>query len=431
MIYAGIYIAGNIRISENTRMKEYLTPFIFLLEEMAPYLLLGFFIAGLLHAFVPKNVYRKWLAGDDWKSVLLSVLFGVPLPLCSCGVVPTAVAMRKEGASRSATTAFLIATPQTGVDSIAATWSVFGAPFAILRPFAALIVGIFGGFLSGRLSKGGEGISCNAPEEGDERPAGFKAKCRSALEYGFTNMIQDIGKWLVIGLLLAGLITIFVPDDFFVTFAGGNALFNYLIVIAIAVPMYVCATGSIPVAAALMLKGLSPGAAFVFLMAGPATNIASILILSKTLGRKSLIAYLFSIITGAFLFAFLADFALPREWFTAKLMGTMKSCCSAGGHSEASLIQIISTIVLTFLLVRAFILKKKKTNSKAKMKKYIVKGMVCNHCKAHVAKAIRNLAEVENVEIKLDSGEMFVEGNVSADKIIKAVEEIGYECREA
>lgn len=431
MIYTGIYLAVNSWISENACMKDYFTPFIFLLEEMAPYLLLGFFIAGLLHAFVPKTVYRKWLAGDDLKSVLLSVMFGVPLPLCSCGVVPTAVAMRKEGASRSATTAFLIATPQTGVDSIAATWSVFGAPFAILRPVAALVVGIFGGFLNGRFAKDGEGISCNAAEDENEAPKGFKARFSSALEYGFTNMIQDIGKWLVIGLILAGLITIFVPDDFFASFAGGNKLLNYLIVMAIAVPMYVCATGSIPVAAALMMKGLSPGAAFVFLMAGPATNIASILILGKTLGKKSLIAYLFSIITGAFLFALMADFVLPQEWFTAKVMGMMKSCCSAGGHSQASFIQVISTIVLTFLLVRAFVLKKRKTKSKTEMKKYIVTGMVCNHCKSHVAKAIRDVAGVKNVEINLDSGDVFVEGDASADKIIKAVKEIGYECREA
>lgn len=151
-------------------MKEYVMPFLYLLLEMAPYLLLGFFIAGLLHSFVPQRWYRKYLGRNDFRSVALSLLFGIPLPLCSCGVIPTAVGMRREGASKGAVTAFLIGTPQTGVDSIAATWSVLGGPFAILRPVAALVTGLFGGLAANAVAKRDESRQAAAPAAGAHCP---------------------------------------------------------------------------------------------------------------------------------------------------------------------------------------------------------------------------------------------------------------------
>lgn len=422
---------------------------------MAPYLLLGFLIAGVLHAFVPQTVYRKYLAGNDLKSVVLSILFGVPLPLCSCGVIPTAVSMRKEGASKGATTAFLIATPQTGVDSIAATWSVFGWPFALLRPVVAMATAFFGGIAENISSRREVRRQRDAASDGSRddktdgcggtctRPGpvrGFWERCREALRYGFSDMIQDIGRWLVLGLVLAALITAFVPDDFFVAYSG-NRFFNMLLVLLVSMPMYVCATGSIPIAAALMLKGLSPGAALVFLMAGPATNMASILVLGKTLGRKSLVIYLVSIIAGAIGFGLLTDGLLPAEWFNAPVREHFHASCCApaaatgfSGWSEMLAAtpwwKTASSLILLVLLARTLVLRfrSKQMKKENTMKSYQVSGMMCNHCKANVQSHLEALEGVKSVHVDLASGRVDVEGDVSVETVVETVKSLGYGC---
>lgn len=254
--------------------------FLSVLNAMSPYLLLGFLIAGILHVFVPKRFYAKYLSRDNKLSVLWAALLGIPLPLCSCGVIPTAVGLKNEGASKGAVASFLIATPQTGIDSILATFSLMGLRFAIVRPVAALVTGICGGLLVNRFVKTDEGeyvseASCKV-EVGN--------RLWRVLKYAYFDMIQDIGLRLVIGLLVAALINVAVPDEFFLSF-GNQPLLQMLVILVVAVPMYICSTGSIPVAAALMMKGLSPGAALVMLMAGPAVNIASILVVKKSDGQ--------------------------------------------------------------------------------------------------------------------------------------------------
>ena len=359
-----------------------------IITEMAPYLLLGFFFAGLMHVFVPSHFYHNYLSDNSFRSVLYATLLGIPLPLCSCGVLPTALSLHKEGGSKGATTAFLIATPQTGVDSILATFSLMGLPFAIIRPLAALLTALFGGTMANRTTKGEkrekktEELSCccchteeekkteepsccccHAEEEkkteepscccchNEEKPyTGFWSKMVAALRYGFVDMAGDIGGWLVMGLVVAALITVFVPADFFAVFAD-NTWLSMLLVLVISVPMYICATGSIPIAVALMLKGLSPGAAFVMLMAGPACNIASILLIRRNLGTRTLIAYLGSIITGALLTGIIIDNLLPQQWFG---VSQSVSCC----HDEhAAWWQVVSAIVLAILLVAAYMRK--------------------------------------------------------------------------
>lgn len=412
---------------------DYIMPFVWLFVEMAPYLLLGFLIAGILHAFVPGRLYRRWLGGNDARSVLLSIAIGVPLPLCSCGVIPTAVGMRKDGASKGAVTAFLIATPQTGVDSIAATWSVFGLPFAILRPVAALVTGLFGGLAVNVLDKGrnearAAAAPCAAPELA-EAP-GFIDKCRAALKYGFGDMIQDIGRWLIAGLFIAGLITVFVPDGFFTSYAG-NRFLNMFVVLLAAAPMYVCATGSIPIAAALMLKGLSPGAALVFLMAGPATNVASMMILSRTLGRRSLVIYLLTILSGALIFGFATDSLLPPEWFSMPLGRSLASGCCHGGSAGIPWWQTASSAVLALLLARGLYMRlhgNKRKNIKSNNMTYKITGMACNHCKANVERGLGALEGVTSVKVDLASGTADVEGTAAAQEVIRTVESLGYGC---
>ncbi len=348
---------GIFAIAKNKNTMKYLDPFVSLLVEMAPYLLLGFFVAGLLHVFVPNGFYRRYLAGNDFRSVGFAALLGIPLPLCSCGVIPTAMSMRREGASRASTVSFLIATPQTGVDSILATAALLGVPFAVMRPLAALATALLGGMLLVFLNRG-EAVA-SVPVSGAScvsRPkASFGAKCVEALRYGFVDMMQDIGRWLLIGLLLAGLITILVPEDFFARLQSVPML-NMLLVLLISIPMYFCATGSIPVAAALMLKGLSPGAALVLLMAGPAANLASITVIGKVLGKKSMVAYLVSLIVGAFTFGLLIDYVLPTEWFSSAMVAG--GHCGHGCEEGYAWWKVASAAVLAVLIVVALVLKR-------------------------------------------------------------------------
>lgn len=387
---------------------------------MSPYLLFGFLVAGILHAFVPRVLYVKYLSGENMHSVLLAALMGVPLPLCSCGVIPTAMSMRREGASRSATVSFLISTPQTGVDSIAATASLLGLPFALMRPIAAFVTALFGGALTALFAdKQSNDVAINSSQSNCR---GFLQRCGAALKYGFYDMIQDVGKWLVIGLLIAGVITLVVPDDFF-TFLSSYPLLNMLLVLVISAPMYLCATGSVPIAAALILKGLSPGAAFVLLMAGPATNMAAMLVIGKVLGKKSLALYLLSIIVGAFSFGLLIDLVLPAAWFSVDSGAIPVVCCDSG----LSIVEIISSVLFALLLVIAFIGKYKIQKNRSMENSYTVKGMMCNHCKANVEKHLMALDGVEAVSIDLATATVNVTGDVPAEIIAKTVTDLGYE----
>lgn len=390
-----------------------------LINEMSPYLLLGFLLAGLMHAFIPGRYYTRYLSKPTLGSVINAAIFGIPLPLCSCGVIPTAMSLRKEGASRGAVTSFLIATPQTGIDSIIATFSLMGVPFAVIRPIAALITAVLGGWMvntfvslrdrrahremaEGTIVKKEETETCtchcheNKAEsccpEGDSDdnhhhhhhsgehhhhsshhhsshhhhsssaschchdrkiPNTIGGKIVEALRYAFLDMMSDIGKWLVIGLVVAGLITIYVPDEVFTIFKD-NTMASMILVLIISIPMYLCATGSIPIAVVLMLKGLTPGAALVLLMAGPACNMASILVIRKGLGFRTLVIYILSIVIGAVFFGCLIDWLQYSGMidFTSRVSQTME--IKEGG---AGIIKWTSTIVLTLLLLFNLIFK--------------------------------------------------------------------------
>ena len=228
---------------------DFLDSLLYMLNEMSPYILLGFLIAGLLHAFVSRETFARHLSGRSLKSVVKAALIGVPLPLCSCGVLPTAIAMRRNGASRASSSAFLISTPQTGVDSIAATWSLLGPAFAVLRPVAALLTAVFGGVAVGSTERDSvETEGCKAaPDAVEDRPSTFTGKLVASLRYGFVDLVGSIGLWLTIGLVIAALITVYVPADFFAVL-GDRPIVSMIVALLVAVPMYVCATGSIPIA---------------------------------------------------------------------------------------------------------------------------------------------------------------------------------------
>ena len=411
---------------------NYLLTFINMLCQMAPYLLLGFLMAGVLHVFVPANFFERHLAKENFKSVLLAGLIGIPLPLCSCGVIPTAISLRKDGASRGATVAFMISTPQIGVDSIVATYSMMGLPFAIVRPLVALLTSIAGGAVTTWFSKDEIVVRQNC-----ELQSQNKNKFVEFLRYSLVDLVQNIGKWLVIGLIIGTLITVLIPDSFFANL-NLPSIVTMLIVLAIAVPMYVCSTGSIPIAAALIMKGLSPGAALVLLIAGPGVSIASLLVVGKSLGRKQLLFYLGSIVFGSIIGGLFVDYFLPREWFTiTSLCESGSHCAMEGSALTASWFEMISGIILVLLLINAFMFKFKlfgrdvapvtspdvtATNQVV----YIIEGMSCNHCKASVEKAIRGLENVENVEIDLGKKEAVVTGMPSDEIVKKTVEDLGF-----
>lgn len=398
--------------------------FVRLLNEMAPYLLLGFLIAGILHAFVPKTLYAKYLAPNNFRSVVLAALFGVPLPLCSCGVIPTAMSMRREGASRAATVSFLIATPQTGVDSIVATASLLGLPFALLRPVAAFVTALLGGSLVGTFAGHESAAEPTGNPEAQTSRRSFVHKCRTALRYGFVDMMQDIGRWLLIGLLIAGLITVLLPDGFFAAF-DGYPLARMLLVLVLSVPMYLCATGSVPIAAALMLKGLSPGAALVLLMAGPATNAAAILVIGKVLGRKTLLLYLGAIVAGAVGFGLAIDYLLPAGWFAYALASPGAASCHAEGTPWW---KIASGIVFLLLLAAAYVMKYRKPEKITPMQNaYKIKGMMCNHCKANVEQGLAQVEGVTAVRVDLAQGVAYVDGSADSRQVVAAIERLGYQ----
>lgn len=400
-----------------------------LINGMSPFILLGFFLAGLMHAFIPSKLYSNYLSDNSFLSVVRAALLGIPLPLCSCGVIPTAMSLRREGASKGATVSFLIATPQTGIDSIIATYSILGLPFAVLRPIAALCTALLGGALVNRTESDKNRIQCDiVNSESMAVSLSFVEKMKKALHYAFMEMMEDIGKWLCIGLLIAALITLFVPTDFFSVFQG-NTLLSMLLVLLLSIPMYLCATGSIPIAAALMLKGLSPGAALVLLMAGPASNVASMLVINKVLGRKTLFIYLGSIIFGAIIFGLAADLLMPQSWFIS-----ISNTGIPSASPESCWWGIASSILLALLLLnvllRKFYRKPSEDLLKSPNKKthiYQVNGMHCNHCCNNIVKALQNLEGVESVRTELQTQIVSITGKVSDDAVISVIKSLGFE----
>lgn len=280
-----------------------------LVLESAPWLLVGYLLAGIIKQVIPSSWVEKQLATPGYASILKGAFIGAPLPLCSCGVIPTALAIRKAGASKGATSSFLVATPETGVDSISFSYAMLGPIFAIARPIGALLSAIIAGILVLLFDREDVPVaepastgSCCASKKQAEAQAtaaspGLGQRLRAAVQYGYGRMIADTAKWLVIGLGAATVITAVVPQSFFLQW--GDGLVAMLIMVIVGLPMYICATASTPVAASMLFAGISPGAALVFMLTGPATNIATMGVIKEQLGLRSLFAYLAGVIGTA------------------------------------------------------------------------------------------------------------------------------------
>lgn len=419
-----------------------------ILNEMSPYILFGFLVAGILHAFVRPEVMSRHMSGKGWGPVIKAALLGVPLPLCSCGVLPTAVSLKRNGASKASATSFLIATPQTGVDSIAATWSLLGPVFAIVRPIAALLGGVFGGIAvdkfdsdnrsssitpaESNISEKPEHNSCNVDESASQKKS-FMKKLQEAVAYGFGDMVASVGKWLVIGLIVAAVITAFLPEDLLVGL-GRYPILAMLAMVIIAVPMYVCATGSIPIALSLMLKGLTPGVGFVLLMAGPAANFASVMVLGKEMGRRTTFIYVATVVITAIAIGLIIDYLLPAEWF-----GIDGSKYSSHCHNEISWFSLACSALLVILLIRSMFMRRKtgcnhdhsvtdnSTNNNIMKEIYHVGGMACAHCQKRVEEGIAKLPGVNNVTVDLKKATATVEGDIDREVVEDEIRKLGYE----
>ncbi len=321
--------------------------------EMSPYLLFGFFVAGILSVFISQRFVERHLGGRGIWPLVKASLFGVPLPLCSCGVIPVSISLHKHGASKGSTISFLLSTPQTGVDSIFATLSLLGPVFAVFRPAVAFVTGIIGGILVNVFDRD-KNEDPDRPKETctDECCSSSKKSSRivKGLKYGFVTLPRDIGKAMLIGLVIAACISAFVPDDLFAEKLLGTGIFAMVVMMFLGIPVYVCATASIPVAAALILKGLTPGAALVFLITGPATNAAAFTTIWKALGGRTAIVYLFTVAVSALGAGILLDMMFP---------GLGASVQTHLHQMEPSILGHISALVLLAVLGFAILSKAK------------------------------------------------------------------------
>jgi HflK protein len=304
---------------------QFLRELVAIFREASPYILLGFGIAACVHVLLPVRTVQRFLGRGRLRSVVMAALLGIPLPLCSCAVVPTALALRRRGASRGATVSFLISTPETGEEAIALTWGLIDPLMAIFRPIAALLTAITAGVAvevlgegRGKPKPGEEGPLEGTPPEGpppaDEAdPAATGSvweRLRRGFRGSFVELFDETSYWMLAGLVISALISVAVPAEVVTRWLSSGPL-PLVVMLLVGIPLYICASGSTPIAAALMMKGLSPGAAFVFLLAGPATNVGSIGILRHALGRSVTIIYVASIAVLALAFGTLLDALYP------------------------------------------------------------------------------------------------------------------------
>jgi uncharacterized membrane protein YraQ (UPF0718 family) len=292
-----------------------------LLLEASVYILFGMLVGGLLKVFLSPAFVADHLGKGKFSSVIKAALFGIPIPLCSCGVLPAAASLKRQGANNGATTAFLISTPESGVDSMAITYALLDPIMTVARPVSAFVTAVAAGIsenlLQTQKEKDWERVidrSCpidnccdgnECPPEEHARHHTFSEKLWSGLKYAVDDLWGDLAGWFFAGLLLAGVIAAIIPQELMTQYLGGG-LRSMLIMLLVGIPMYICATASTPVAAALILKGVSPGAALVFLLVGPATNVTSLSVLFGLLGKRATVIYLvmlslFAVLSGLLL----------------------------------------------------------------------------------------------------------------------------------
>lgn len=356
--------------------------FLMLFTESAPWLLLGLFVAGVMHELVPVALLEKHMGGNSVGAISKAAFIGAPLPLCSCGVIPAALGLRRSGASKSSTISFLVSTPETGVDSVSVSYALLGPFFAVIRPIVAIVSAIYAGLMVRLLDKETheslsvhQGSPCcaakNVPtycSKHKNESISVTTTAKKIWQFATGKLLEDIAGWLLIGLFFAAAIKTWVPTDFLTQWGNG---FTAMIVMAlVGVPMYICATASTPIAAGLLATGLSPGAVLVFLMAGPATNISTMGMIHKEMGPRTLVLYLFSVVSASIGFGYAVNW-LVYDVGVSSLIRTEVS-----HHIHGSSIELVywgCTAVLGALMLRVF-----TRYAKTKLKKPDPKSDCCH-----------------------------------------------------
>ena len=393
-----------------------------MLNEMAPYLLLGFGLSGILSVLVSQDKIQDKIGPNNFSSTLKAVLYGIPLPLCSCGVIPVATSLKKHGASKGSVIAFITTTPQTGVDSIMLTYGMLGAPILFLKLIVALVSGIFSGVLTNIYD------STSTPKNQDLCPdeccdTDQGGIIKRALSYGFRTLPKDIVEPLLVGVVLAGFIGLLAQDDFSNIrehIFAYHSVIKILIIMIISIPLYICATASIPIALMIATTLGSPGAAIALLIAGPATNLSTIATCIKIVGKKSTFIYVGTV----FVFAFIAGI------ITDNIALVQNSMVSSHHHMHGMHVSVFSYICMFALLGVLFgcIFSKKKLNKTSESIQINVKGMTCSHCESNVVKGLMSLDGTISAEANHETGEVVLNSsNYNPDKVKDVIESYNYE----
>lgn len=376
--------------------------FMRLSAEMAPYLLLGFGVAGLLHVFIPEQWVHRQLGRRSTWSVVKGAFLGAPLPLCSCGVLPVAATLKKSGASPPAVLSFLVATPVTGVDSILATYALLGGFLAIVRPVASVALALVAGMMMLLVTRDDAVPAAPPALDPGMTPKPLARRLLKSVDYAFNELLAGIAGSVLLGLVIGAAISLFVPTDLVARFTGMTWV-TYIGMVLVGTPLYVCATGSIPIAAALLAKGLSPGAVLAFLLAGPATNAVAIAVARDLVGKRGLAVYLGTIILGT----------IAMGWGTdqlAGLMGYVGSAAQAHRHHHAApgtLVQLSGYLLLAMLsyqlivpLARKMLTARRQRSGSPEIR-LAVPGMTCKNCARKVSGALLELEDVVHVDVDL------------------------------
>lgn len=339
-------------------ISEFLSNFWHFLSLISFYILAGMLIAGIIKQLIPDSFIQKHIGNNSSGSIVKAAILGIPLPLCSCSVIPFVSSLKKSGASKSALQTFLISTPITGIDSILATYGAFGWFFTIYRVITSIFISLIAGFLSlifikeNTLPSAAKSPwSVQKPESKPLHVSKNTPFFSRVYDYALNQLFSDIAKPLLIGLILGSLLSTLIPTDM-TAILSKNLFVSYLLVLIISMPLYVCAITSIPIGITLILTGFSPGAAFVFLTAGPATNLVTISVVQKILGKKSVIIYLCSVIIGTILFAYIMDTSL------SSYLGSVQKTVSS--QESASLLEAASSVVMLYLFYKTIFQKKDK-----------------------------------------------------------------------
>ncbi len=371
-------------------------------NEVAIYLILGFVVAAVLHIFFPESLIRKHLGKNTVSSVFKATLFGIPIPICSCAVIPVATSLKHSGASKGATVSFLITTPQVGADSFMITFSLLGWVFGVFRIIASFITGILAGLMVNVF--GGKDQGTLLPMAANRTDETLKDRARHIVGYVEYELLGSIANSLMVGFLIAGLITVMVPDGFFEMYMGSDFV-SMLIMLVIGIPMYVCASASTPIAASLIMKGMSPGAALVFLLTGPATNAIGISAIMKVVGRRSTLIFLAVIAVSSLVFGYILNIMV-------KNMGLSMLFTHQHGEMIPMGLKVTGSVILALMLLWYYgdmYIVKKYFNSKtgkgaSDMSRNVtlnVGGMNCMHCQNSVKKAVEGIEGTSNVTVDL------------------------------